>query len=222
VGAFQPGRISEYLHDLQAYFTAASRVGRKGFGWFGWSASQWSAVTAKTRRQSPASGAHLSMMTTECARKLLPLWLKERGTHMGAFFAAKLRLEWQSYLGSFYVWPPVGGYWTHISTTCSSREKPRLLEDHFDHKWSQEGTRKKNSPQVDRWICEFTERGSASFLMRNAVKLPEDLAELYWRTDPLLGTREWACGWRYYHLGVAPSNKPETEDRLLERLVFVV
>ena len=58
--------------------------------------------------------------------------------------------------------------------------------------------------------------------MGNAVKLPEDLAELYWRTDPPPGTREWACGWRYYHLGVAPSNKPETEDRLLERLVFVV
>ena len=30
VGAFQPDRISEYLHDLHGLFTAASRVGRGG------------------------------------------------------------------------------------------------------------------------------------------------------------------------------------------------
>ena len=30
----------------------------------------------------PASGAHLSMMTTECARQMLPVWLVERDTLM--------------------------------------------------------------------------------------------------------------------------------------------
>jgi len=95
VSAFKPERISNYLHDLQALFTAGSRCGRRGFGWLGWSAAQWSEGGRKTRRQSPASGAHLSMMTSECARKLLPLWLKERDTHMGAFCAAKLGLQWQ-------------------------------------------------------------------------------------------------------------------------------
>ncbi len=42
VSAFKPESISNYLHDLQALFTAGSRCGRRGFGWLGWSAAQWS------------------------------------------------------------------------------------------------------------------------------------------------------------------------------------
>ena len=132
---------------------------------------------------------------------------------MGAFFAAKVGLEWQSYLGSFYVWPPVGSYWTHVSTTCSSPDKPRLLPDHFDHKWCQGGTRKKTANQVHRWIAAFTRSGPAKLLMLKPVMLPEELPELWWRTSPPPGTPEWALGMRYYHLGIPPSNKPATEDR---------
>ena len=33
VTAFRPDRISDNLHDLQALFTAASRLGRKVYGW---------------------------------------------------------------------------------------------------------------------------------------------------------------------------------------------
>ena len=59
VPAFRPDRISDNLNNLQALFTKASRLGRGGFGWFGWNAAQWSEGNKKTRRQGPASGAHL-------------------------------------------------------------------------------------------------------------------------------------------------------------------
>ena len=52
---------------------------------------------------------------------------------MGGFFASHLGMEWQDYLGSFYVWPPVGGFWSHISTTCSTPDAPKVLENHFGH-----------------------------------------------------------------------------------------
>ena len=213
VSAFKPERISHYLHDLQALFTAASRVGRAGFGWCGWSAAQWGAGNAKTRFQSPASGAHLSMMTAECARKLLPLWLVERDTHMGHFFATRLGLEWQHYLGSSYLWPPVGGYWSHTSTTCSDPDNPRPLNHHFDHKWSQEGTRVMNQAQQHRWICEFTKKGHCAQIGDSAVQLPEMLAELYWRTQPPPGTPAWMCGLRFHHLGLRVQDMPATRDR---------
>ena len=112
--------ISDYLHDLQTLFTKASRLGRYGFGWLGWNAPQCGAGGQKIRKQSPASGAHLSMISSECARKMLPLWLRDPNAHMGAFFARLLGLKHQSLLGSFYVWPPVGGCWEHTSTNCSS------------------------------------------------------------------------------------------------------
>ena len=46
--------------------------------------------------------------------------------------------DWQDYLGSAYLWPPVGGFWTHISTTCSSPARPVDLHHHFNHGWTQE------------------------------------------------------------------------------------
>ena len=79
------------------------------------------------------------MMTTECARKLLPRLLKELDSHMGAFLANCLGLQWQHSLGSFYVWP-AGGLWSHIGTTCSEPSNVGLLHS-FDRSWAQEGTR---------------------------------------------------------------------------------
>ena len=67
--------------------------------------------------------------------KLLPLWLMERDTDMGHFFATRLGLQLQHYLRSFYVWPPVEGYWYHTSKTCSEPNKPRPLKNHFLHPW---------------------------------------------------------------------------------------
>ena len=189
--------------------------------WAGWNAAQWSAGGKNTRKQSPASGAHLALMTTECARKLLPMVLKERDTHMGFFFGLRLGLEWQHYLGSSYVWPPVGGFWTHTSTTCSSPSKPRPLEHHFDHKWSQEGTRKRRADQIDRSIMSFTASGPPEFL-GDPVLLPDHLEYLVWRTQPPPGTPDVSCGTRYYHKGISPLNKPPDEDRWCEQLLFAL
>ena len=212
VTAYTPERISEELHDLHALFTAASRHGRDGFMWLGWNAAQWSAGNTNTRKCSPASGAHLSMMTTACARKLLPLALQEPDTHMGYFFGDKLGLAWQEYLGCSYPWPPVGGFWTHTSTTCSTPNRPRQLQHHFGHAWSQEGTRQIGPHQLHRRICAFTARGPAHFLS-DPVRLPQDLPSLVWITQPPPGTLNASCGTRYFHEGISPRHKPPDEDR---------
>jgi hypothetical protein len=36
----------------------------------------------------------------------------------------RAEMDWQDYLGSAYLWPPVGGFWTHNSTTSSSPARP--------------------------------------------------------------------------------------------------
>ena len=82
------------------------------------------------------------MITSACARKLLPLWRQERDTHMGTFFSQKLGLLWQEDLGAAYVYPPIGGFFTHKSTACSTERCECVLRDHFDHSWCQAGTRK--------------------------------------------------------------------------------
>ena len=90
---FKPEDISDHLHDLQAYMTAASRLGRGGFLWCGWNVVQWKSGDTKSRgvrKTCPLTGAQLSMMTSKCARELLPVWLQEKDTHMGTFFSQKL------------------------------------------------------------------------------------------------------------------------------------
>ena len=211
VSAHRPDRVAEELVDLCALFCAAARQGRDGMMWAGWSAHQWGPGGKKVRKQSPSSGAHLVLVTTACARKLLPLALKLRDTHMGYFLGDRCGLEWQEYLGSCYVWPPVGGFWTHISTTCSSPARPVELNHHFNHGWTQEGTRRREAGHVHRRICRFTREGPAEFY-GNPVRLPEQLEALVWRTEPPPGTPDESCGLRYYHLGVTVLNKPLGED----------
>ena len=212
---FRPKDISDHLHDLQALMTAAARMGRDGFLWLGWNACQWQSGYKKkgVRTTCPASGAQLTMITSACARKLLPKWRQERDTHMGTFFSQKLGLLWQEFLGAAYVYPPIGGFFTHKSTTCSTEKCERVLRDHFDHSWSQAGTRKEAKWQQHRWICGFTERGSAKWLGRGAVKLPAMLEPLRWKTQAPPGTPASSCGWRYYHEGLPVSDQPQTQER---------
>ena len=213
--AFRPENISPHLLDLQALMTAASRRGRDGFLWCGWNVCQWASGDQKSKgdhKTSPRSGAQLSMMTTKCARELLPVWHAEPDSHMGRFFYEKLGLEWQERFGCAYVWPPIGGFFTHESKTCSTDPMTRRLKSHFDNSWCQAGTRKMNDDQVHRWICAFTDKGPVSCLGDAEVQLPEQLVELRWTTQCPPGTPEWGLGWRYYHEGKTPEDKPQTEE----------
>ena len=212
---FKPEEISDHLHDLQAYMTAASRLGRGGFLWCGWNVVQWKSGEKRqkgVRQTCPATGAQLSMMTSACARELLPLWLAEPNSHMGTFFSQKMGLQWQHRLGCAFVYPPIGGFFTHKSTTCSTNTKERVLNSHFDDKWCQAGTRKENDDQRHRFIAGFTKHGPAAWLHDNEIKLPDDLPRLRWITQAPEGTPRDQLGWRYYHRGITPANKPASED----------
>ena len=215
--AFRPENISDHLHDLQALMTASARAGRGGFLWCGWNAVHWSGGENKQfRKRSPATGAHLWMITAECARKLLPLWhAVEQNTHMGHFFANYVGMKWQKGLGAAYVWPPIGGFFTHPSTTERKRKSDSqapLLQDHFEHSWCQAGSRKMNKDQVHRRLCAFTDSGPCHFLSVRAVELPDELPSLRWLTQAPPHAPAYQLGWCYYHEGLTPKDKPQTED----------
>ena len=77
---------------------------------------------------------------------------------MGNFFRNKLGYEWQNIYKTGYLWPPVGGFFTHESETASTAKTPVILADHFDHRWAQEGTRKLLPKQEHRWVCDSGDR----------------------------------------------------------------
>ena len=65
---------------------------------------------------------------------------------------------------------------------------------------------------MHRWICGFTAKGPAQWLHQNEIRLPEELPGLRWYTQAPKGTPNDQMGWRYYHEGVSPANKPADED----------
>ena len=135
---------------------------------------------------------------------------------MGTLFSQKLGNLWQERFGAAYVYPPIGGFFGHKSTTCSTTRQERILQSHFEHSWCQAGTRKENADQTDRWICDFTQSGPAKWLHENAIGFPEQLENLRWMTQAPPGTWPHQLGWRYYHEGVSPANKPADEDKSRE------
>jgi hypothetical protein len=116
----------------------------------------------------------------------------------GLVFKFRMGMEWQERLGCSYVWPPIGGFFTHPSTTVRKSEE-RVLQSHFDSEWAQEGTRKLIAAHHHRCILGFTESGTGQWLETVPVILPEDLPSCRWITCAPPGTPAWQCGWRSYH-----------------------
>ena len=197
---FKDECVSIHLKDIVSYATAAHRVGRGGFVWLGWNAEHWG-PHKDTRACSPFSGAQLFCCTSQFAREFLPILLKlspnKPMMHTGTLFREIIGLKMQESLKACYVCPPIGGFTTHASTTSLGR----TLHNHFDAKWSQEGTRVTKPEHKHRRICAFTAHGHANFLTDD-IRLPADEAELRWTTQAPPGLPECFTGWQPRHMGI--------------------
>ena len=193
------------LHDLVLYSNAAARLGRDGLLWGGWNASQWS-ETKSARSCSPASGAHLVMVSTKGARFLMDKRDEIPNMHMGNFLAKKCGLEWQEELGSAYICPPIGSYSEHESTTTPGQ----VLMSHFDAIWAQEGTRPLKVGDKPRFICGFTEKGPANFLHKTGLDFscPEVRKSYNWVTQAPPGMPDHIAGLQRWHTGIAEDLSP--------------
>ena len=144
---------SQFLLDVVDIANTAARNGCGDFVWLGWDASHWTGgaeekQTWKIRKESPTSGAHLSIMTTKGARFLME---KIKASelpkgHMGhQFIYWLLRYQGMGGLpnpefGACYIVPPLGGYMSHKTTWMRQGREANLLS-HWAAKWMQEGSR---------------------------------------------------------------------------------
>ena len=203
---FQEKYISPELLDLVAYATAAARVGRGGLIWAGWNAVQWTkadGTTAKPKRsQSPSSGAQLIMVTSDFMRFILPKWQDLPDRHMG-YNINGLAMSHQHTGGMCYLLPPIGGFFTHPSTTSVGLAN---LVSHFSAGWAQEGTRKRKPEERHRYLCSFSSQGDAQYLHTMPIDLPKDGQDLRWLTQKPPGTPECFTGWQPWHAGLEDSS----------------
>ena len=196
---FDNASTSMELRDILAYLCCASRCGKGGLNWMGWSASHHT-DNAK-RKASPSTGAHLVVVTSGCMRLLLPKWQNHKDEQMGNMLN-HIGREWSAEIGgASYVQKPIGGFMTHISTTSDKKIPDKKLHNHFKAPWAQEGTRKLNDDQQHRWVCGFTSKGHPQYLEHGAVELPLRSEELLWRTEPPPGMAEVFTGVQSWHKG---------------------
>ena len=120
--------------------------------------------------------------------------------HMGSTLKLKWMLDWRDCIHGGYIMPPIGGFYTHLSTTTTGR----ILDTHLKDKWAQPGTRTRPDHPEDkvRRVCLVTEKGHANYVTEG-LNLPELHDEAAWKTEAPPGTPREALGVRPRHLGVA-------------------
>ena len=185
---------SQFLLDVVDIANTAARNGCGDFVWLGWDASHWTGgaeekQTWKIRKESPTSGAHLSLMTTKGARFLMDKIVADQlpKGHMGHQFIFWL-MQFQGdarrpnpKFGASYIVPPLGGYMTH-NTTWMKHGRQANLKSHWNAKWMQEGTRTedfKGRTKVRR-LVHYREKGHCEEICQVSLPL---LEEQWWYTD---------------------------------------
>ena len=200
---------SSFLLDVVDIANIAGRNGCGDFVWLGWDASHWSGgrseekYTWKVRKESPTSGAHLSLVTTKGAR-----FLMERikagelpKGHMGHQFIFWLN-QYQGNakrpnpeFGASYIVPPLGGYMTHGTTWMKKREA--TLNSHWTAKWMQEGSRTEDfkGRQKVRKLVHYRAKGPCEEICQVNLPCEEDD---WWYTqapdglpDAYRGVQDW-------------------------------
>ena len=185
---------SQFLLDVVDIANTAARHGCGHFVWLGWDASHWTGgpeekQTWKNRKESPTSGAHLSLMTTKGARFLMDKIVADQlpKGHMGHQFIFWL-MHFQGNarkpnpeFGASYIVPPLGGYMTH-NTTWMRQGRQANLKSHWSAKWMQEGTRTedfKGRTKVRR-LVHYREKGHCEEICQVSLPL---LEEEWWYTE---------------------------------------
>ena len=170
-------KIAPELLDLLYYAREASRAGRGGIIWAGWNSAHW--IKGESRRkQSPRTGAQLVMVTAKAARKLVHLVPKTPNMHMGTYLRSFIGVDRQEELEACYIWPPIGGFVTHDSTTTPGK----ILENHFGQAYTQEGTRPLTAAHKRRKLGLFTPRGEAIWLTKE-LDATSDAFDAFWVTQ---------------------------------------
>ena len=195
-------RVRPEVQDITDYFNIAAKRGQDDVCWMGWSAEQWTSGQAK-RKRSPSTGAHLVLLTAKGARTLKPLMQECKDMHMGSTIKLKWLQDWVLYIKGTYIVPPIGGFYTHMSTTDKGG---RVLKSHLDDRWAQEGTRRREDHPEDklRYLCLSAQKGH-EIPLGSAIDLPEMHQDATWITQAPPGTHEQFCGRRPRHNG-APHN----------------
>ena len=181
-----PEDCSQELLDMLHILAEAKRNGCGDLVWFGWDSSHWGprSSNSKWRASAPFAGAHSYGLTAKGARFLLNKRLENDyyEAHMGTTLAYFLR-QYQDCppeeFGCCYLWPPVGNYISHTTTTNAN---VRDLNSHWEEAWCQGGTRKdeKHGHWWDRSLCHLTEKGPPKVIVE--VK-PENDESKYWKTE---------------------------------------
>ena len=124
--------------------------------------------------------------------------------HMGSAIKLWWMQDWKPFINGGYLMPPIGGYYTHMSTTTAGR----MLESHLRAKWAQPGTRKRDDHpgDVHRRICQCTETGPAD-CVTEGLPLPEMHDQAAWITEAPVGTPQESCGIRPRHYGTGEKDR---------------
>lgn len=209
---FDQHNISPDLLNVVHTCNYAAKTGVDGFLWLSYNTGGHWKGTPKpgTRITAPSTGAFCTAITTQCARKLLGMGiLNWPDTHTGSLYK-KICKEGREHLSAGYIWPPIGHYYTHPSTSFSSGDEKssgsalplgRVLKAHYEQSWVVDGSDGRGCPQKGRWIAKWTDKGQPAWTHCKAFDAHENQRNCYWRTQAPPGTPSASLYEQPKHLG---------------------
>ena len=163
------------------------------------------------RSTSPNAGAFAAAMTSQPARiaimKGVPEW---PDTHTGTLYQ-HLCEALKIHPGACYVYPPMGHYYTHMSTSTKASDKPtgdvmnidvRELPSHWGTEHIPGGTSAVACSTGGRQLAEYTRKGQPEYMC--APFNPANRVfrrKFLWRTQAPPSTPERAIGPQPQHHG---------------------
>ena len=184
---------STFARDLSILCTAAFRAKVGDFVWLGYQPENCWKKSMKSGEPNPRFGSHAVAVSKRGAALILEGLKQSQPDDIDVFFR-----NWTAKLAAAsgsvsFVWPPVGGFWAHMTECCPDQVKVR--EPFWESKWSCQGTRPSHDPQSrPKQIRRYKPNGKGTSTVAAELKEQDfvDSVRYCWRTrvPPTLGRAE--------------------------------
>jgi hypothetical protein len=185
---FEEGEISPELLDLHDTLTYAADLGIEGFVWLAYNTNfHWNESKQKRPASTPYAGAFCAAVTTQACRTLIERKVHEwEDMHTGTFYKRILTfLQDDPAIGVGYIYPPLGHYFSHVSSTWSlDATKGEVLPTHWNRATSVvSGTSASGTRDGGRYVMKFREGKAGIPLHEEPFDPRKGGYEGYWKTQ---------------------------------------
>ena len=185
---FTREEMSKELLDIASTLTFAARLKADGFVWLCYNHKyHWNhKKKSNMRSTTPNAGAFMAAVTANAARFLISEGVHTwTDCHTGTLYRRILeKFQHNQDMTGGYVFPPIGHYYQHVSSTWSLKASGAgELPSHWGKHNVVSGASGAGCDGGGRWVAKITKKGEPEWLNNTPYDAAPDRYKLFWRTQ---------------------------------------